>query len=488
MTLSVALSNALSGLTVASRQADLVSDNVANALTEGYARRSLDVSSASIGGVGSGARVTGVTRTASPAITEARRNAEAETGYAAALSEAQTRLADAVGLPGEPQSLGARADALDATLAAAADTPESLALLDAAAVAAHDYANKINRIAIEANSLRGETDASIAQQVSILNRNLEQIESLNGQIRAIELAGGDSAALEDERQRLIDELSGMIPIRVVRRDAGDVALFARNGAQLLDGRAFEIGFTATPVVTQSQTLANGGLSGITLAGIAIEVGDDGGRGLLDGGSLSASFELRDRVLPEFLESLDAMASDLIQRVEGLPEDPTLLLGSPGLFTDSGGPFDPLATEGLALRLDLSERVDPFAGGDPSLLRDGLNALAPGEPGNASVLRGLQDALTAQSVAPGATGFSGDFGAAELAAELAGRTIASSRVADDRSSLTQGRLDGLKDAELAETGVDTDQELSRLLVVEQMFAANARVIEVIDSLLARLNQI
>ena len=57
MTLSAALSNALSGLTAASRNAQVTASNISNAMTEGYGRRELEVVSRDIGGMG------GVTRT-----------------------------------------------------------------------------------------------------------------------------------------------------------------------------------------------------------------------------------------------------------------------------------------------------------------------------------------------------------------------------------------------------------------------------------------
>jgi hypothetical protein len=49
MTISGALSNALSGLRAAGRGAEVVSSNISNALTPGYARRELSLVSSSIG-------------------------------------------------------------------------------------------------------------------------------------------------------------------------------------------------------------------------------------------------------------------------------------------------------------------------------------------------------------------------------------------------------------------------------------------------------
>lgn len=56
MSLSGALSNALSGLNMQARKSALVSSNISNATTESYGRRSLEVSSNSVSGGGVGHR------------------------------------------------------------------------------------------------------------------------------------------------------------------------------------------------------------------------------------------------------------------------------------------------------------------------------------------------------------------------------------------------------------------------------------------------
>jgi hypothetical protein len=66
MSISSALGNALSGLTVSSRSADVVSSNIANAMTEGYGVRSLDIGSRIGARDGSGAQVLGVLRDSDP--------------------------------------------------------------------------------------------------------------------------------------------------------------------------------------------------------------------------------------------------------------------------------------------------------------------------------------------------------------------------------------------------------------------------------------
>ena len=59
MGISSALNNAASGLAASSRLADTIANNVANAMTVGYARRTTELSSLTAGGYGSGVKVTG---------------------------------------------------------------------------------------------------------------------------------------------------------------------------------------------------------------------------------------------------------------------------------------------------------------------------------------------------------------------------------------------------------------------------------------------
>ncbi|HOP20284.1 MAG TPA: flagellar basal body protein, partial [Amphiplicatus sp.] len=62
MSISSALNNATTGLSAASKRADIVSSNIANALTPGYSKRDLSVSERILGSEGAGVIVNGVVR------------------------------------------------------------------------------------------------------------------------------------------------------------------------------------------------------------------------------------------------------------------------------------------------------------------------------------------------------------------------------------------------------------------------------------------
>ena len=76
MSIAGSLSSALSGLTAASKAAEIVSSNIANAMTEGYGRRELQTTALTLGSTGQGVRVVGVYRNIDAALVGDRRRAE----------------------------------------------------------------------------------------------------------------------------------------------------------------------------------------------------------------------------------------------------------------------------------------------------------------------------------------------------------------------------------------------------------------------------
>lgn len=485
MSITGALNNAASGLAASSRLADTIANNVANAMTEGFARRSVELSSLSLGGYGSGVRVSGTVRSESPQLTAERRGMDAALGAAGARSDTWERILAAIGAPDAAQSLSTLATGLETTLMSATASPQSITKLTDAVNAARDLAAAVNRVGEEAQRLRTEADAEIGRQVEQVNAALHGVDDINRKIATLHLQGGDVSALQDERSRLIDAISAMIPLRTVRRDGDQIALYSANGGALLDGRVFELGFTpAANVVSPGMTVGTG-LSGLTqdrgaaTGPAAVESGT--GSGLFDGGSLGALFEIRDGIVPGIADEMDRYANDLIERFRDLIPATALDVGGEGLFVDA----NPGAVTGLALRLEINAAVDPSAGGAVWRLRDGLAAATPGAEGDGSILQAMSDAMAEARSPAGFVSQNARAGSAAMASEIAsfyaGR---GARSDEDRAYLT-ARQSALVEQETGLTGVDTDSELQSLMLVEQTYAANARVLSVIDDLMKLL---
>ncbi|MEM6939004.1 MAG: flagellar hook-associated protein FlgK [Pseudomonadota bacterium] len=481
MTISGALSSALSGLRAAGRGAEIVSSNVANALTPGYGRREIQLSSSSIGASG-GVRVDGIQRIVDAGVLADRRVAEAEQLNLQSSANFLLRVQELFGTPDTPNALTARLADFENSLIAATSRPDAPERLRASVSEAASLATAINDASRGIQNDRSIADRSIGQQVERLNLALNEVVALNNQITAALVQGGNIAGLQDQRQRVIDEINTLAPVREVQRDRGQVALYSAGGAILVDGGAAEIGFTTTNVVTPYMTLGAGTLGGLTINGTPVR--SDSDKGVLRGGSIGAQFEIRDELGVEAQTQLDMIARDLVERFQDPAVDPTLTPGDAGLFTDEGNPFDPVDEVGLSERIQINAAVDPNQGGELWRLRDGMNAVVPGQPGNSTILQALTEVMTD----PRPTG-SGAFGGAAFTAVDLAATI-TSNIDVDRSSIEQKlsfaatRLTDLTDRQLAD-GVDTDAELGKLLVLEQNYAANTRLIQAADEMLQQI---
>ena len=477
MTISSALNSAMSGLRAATRASELVSSNIANVMTPGYARRTLSLSSATTGAA-SGVRVDGVQRNVDAQVVADLRLASSEFSYRTNTSAFLTRLEHLIGAADQSDSLSGRLADFEKNLITASSRPDATERLDILAMTARDLTVSINSVSDGIQASRTQAENSISQHVTRLNDALRGVQKLNISITAASAKQVQTAAFQDQRRALIDQINEIVPVRVIERDHGAVALYSTGGVILLDGRAADIGFEANRTVTAHMSLENGALSGLTIDGFP--AGSSSGSGRLDGGRLGAEFEIRDILAPNAQVQIDALARDLIERFESSDVDPTFVSGSSSLFTDSGSGFDPMTEVGLASRLALNPIVDPTKDGESWRLRDGLRASAPGLTGDATLLNAWADALTvsrsqsSSSFAPSALSAEGVF------ASLTSR-VASNRMREDQLlSFTSAQFYELTNLDLS-NGVDTDVELQNMMVIEQAYAANARVIEAVDQM-------
>lgn len=485
MSISGSLSNALSGLTAQSRAAEVVSSNVANATTEGYARRELMLTSNYLGaGAPAGVGVVGVRREIDMVTVQNRRLADASVGHDQTLSDFYKQLEQVLGTPDQAGSLSGSMDRLETALIEAASRPDNESRLSAVLSAAETIAEKLNSASDKVQGLRMSADQEIGQQVQRLNDGLERVQQLNYKIKEAVARGQDPSALMDIRQQTIDSVATIVPVRQVDRDHGTVALFTTGGSILLDGRAAEVEFSPVGVIVPEMEHP-GVLSGLTINGNPIEV--SGAHSPIKDGSLQALFDVRDALAPQAQSRLDAVARDLIERFQDPAVDATRASGDPGLFTDIGAEFDPADELGLSGRVAVNAVIDPRQGGALWRIRDGLGAATPGNVGDSTLIETLTDAFTSGRVPA-----SGDFlGAARsasgLSADLLSLTYAEHTQIEGSLAYHSAEADALKTQQLAD-GVDTDAEMQKLMLIEQAYAANAKVIQTVGYLLDRIMEL
>lgn len=481
MSLSLALSSAMSGLSLSARGTQIVSENIANAQTDGYGVRSLTQASRSLGMSGNGVMITGVSRHVDYAILAELRNAASQRDHNAVLGSFWQRFEAGFGVPGEAGSLSQNLALLGTALQRASFTPDQPAVLQQVTRAASDVARTLSGLNASLQQERDDADASIAREIAAINQSLESIAGLNGQIQRQTLMGGSPEALIDARQRLVDEVSARIPVREYAREDGRIMLMAEDGSILVDREAARFEFTRSTQPLAGDRIENGGVSAVSLNGHDILPGS----AMFKSGRIGALLQIRDVAAPEAQDHLDLIVSDLIHRFADPSVDPTLAPEQFGLFSLRGLSTVPGSFTGLAGQLIVNPIIDPAAGGETWRLRAGFNAPAPGDALDNSFLDRMAQALeTARPLA----GVAGQQRSAFLhASDFLSGTATARFDLEQRGAQTLARHAALSEV-FAAQGVDIDAELSKLLVLELAYSANARVLSTVDAMMRTILEI
>lgn len=477
MSLIQGLANATTGLGATARMASVISANLANALTEGYGRRSVALSSQTTGLQGAGVKVDAVLRHVDRALQSDRRSAEGEMAGQDLLAKAL--LAVEAGWTGSSNGAGiaAQLGRVDQALTAAAGDPSSDLALGGVVQALAGFSQAMNTAAATVQDLRQEADRQIASDITALNQALLQLEDSNNAIAKATYANRETAALMDQRQQIVDRIATIVPVREMDRPGNQIALVTIGGEVLIDGKPRHYGFTSAGVITADMTRADGSLSGLTRDGDAL---GGAGFGRLGGGRLEAAFTLRDSLLVDQATALDAFARDMIQRFSAADDSHG---GGLSTLLGDGSNLVPSVSTGLAQKLQVNAALDPARGGDLQLLRNGFGGTVT-DVGDARQIDAWRHSLTQlHAFATGGPALD----AIGHAARLTGQIGQSRLWAEEAQSQTAARWTSLRNSELAQ-GVDSDAELQLLLRVEQAYAANARVITAIDEMFSNLLRI
>ncbi|HEX8164298.1 MAG TPA: flagellar hook-associated protein FlgK [Beijerinckiaceae bacterium] len=318
MSLLSALNAATSGLRVTQAGIDVVSQNVANADTAGYSRRRLAQVQQIAGDRTSGVRTAEIERVID---TVAQRQLRLETSGAAytALSARFAQEIDRLfGQPGGTGSLDGAVNGFSAALQALASDPSSFSGRSAVLDAAGALASRIGAVATGIQGLRTDAENRIASAVSRANELLAGIAAVNAKVVSSGTAA-PSPALLDERDRLVNELSGLMDVQVAEGQGGSVTLMTSSGLMLFDGSsAVKLAFDGRGMLDANALYSAdpaergvGTITATTIQGFSV---DAVANGLFRSGEIAAALALRDEILPQAQRQLDELAAGLSRAI------------------------------------------------------------------------------------------------------------------------------------------------------------------------------
>ncbi len=469
MSIQMALNAALSGLRATQQRAAVVSHNLSNATTAGFVRKELLVSAAVTAGRGEGVRIDGIGRSVDELLI---RDARFELSRFTGQETRASGLADYASVLGQPQDERSVATAV-AKLQQAFDRlhgmPDDEAAQGAVVDGADALVRRLHDAFAAASTVEADARARLAASVDTVNAALVRVSELNGSIATLQAKGADAGDLMDERDRLLDTVSQEIGIRTYTRDNGQVVVMTRNGQTLLDR---ELPPGAQPLQLVGTDLLAGGK---VLFGQFPPTNPDQD---IQSGRIMGYIQTAFYDMPRARDQLDGLAAGLVRRFQ----DAEAVSTQPGLFTDNQAAYT--VTAGLASRIAVNDDVR----GETWRVQSGVQAAAPLAPGDQTQIAAFIDVFKE----PGpfglvtdmpTSGTLGDYATTMVSTQQGYRTTAESEMRTRKIS-----ADALQSARINRDGVNMDDEMQKLLLIEQSYGASAQVIQTAGRMIDILLQI
>jgi flagellar hook-associated protein 1 len=478
MSLTSALNTAQSILSNTSTQTSIVSRNISNAGAENYVRRS-----ATLASNGWGAQVVNISRAANDVLFRDSLVSTASASGQNALLDGIDQIRALIGGNDFENAPAALMGSLRDSLQLFASQPSNTSAAQAAVSDAILVADGIRQSSIDLQKMRLQTDTEISRQVEDLNKLLGEFEVVNNDVRNATRSGQDASDALDTRDGLLKRISEIIGVTVVQRPNNDIALYTKEGATLFETVPRNVTFARTNGF-DANTVGNA----VLVDGVPIGAGQGGAT--TASGSLGALLQVRDTIAPTYQAQLDEMARALVTTFREVSQTGGTDL--PGLFTWSGGtvPADGTIVPGMATSLSVNAAyVQP--NGNAFLLRDGgVNGAdyvvnVAGAAGFSSLIEGLVTKMSEPvnfdvNAQIGASASLFDFAASSVGWMESLRQQANT-AAENKNASYYRTTQALSNA----TGVNIDEEMAKLLELEQSYKASARIITAVDEMIDTL---
>ncbi len=493
MSLSSALGIAQSALANTSAQSALISKNIANVSNPDYSLESAGTISSASGYVTPGA----TQRATSAALMTSLLNAQSASSSSTAMNNGLTTLAGTLALDttsstgtttATDNSPATLISALQNALQQYAASPDQSALGTAAVSAAQSLASNLNQASASVQSVRAQADSDMSSAVKTINSLLAQFQTVNTQIVIGTRSGADTTNAQDTRDGILKQLSNEIGITTTNTPGGGMSIYTDSGATLFETTARTVSMTPTNTYTAGTTGQAVTVDGVPVTGASAVMP-------IQSGALAGLATLRDTTSVAYQNQLDQVASSLITTFAESPTGSTTPTAA-GLFTATGLSGLPTAsnTTGLAASITINASVDPSQGGNVTLLRDGgiagsgfTSNLTPSDTGYTTRLNQLVTAMSANQSFNSSSGGAATGSLASYAASSVSWLETQRQSATNQSTYNSSLVSSTTTALSNATGVNLDDEMSRMLDVEHAYQASAQLMNTVNTMYSTLLQ-
>jgi flagellar hook-associated protein 1 len=447
MSLASLLSIARSAMFAQQRAMSVTAHNVANAQTVGYSRQRLELTAADpqltpMGPVGRGVTEVGIQRVRNTFFDSRYRSESGLLGNSATMGDFLGQVEAAIHEP-STDGLAASLDGFFSSFANLANNPTSSTSRTLVQQAGRRFVQQLKQLDATVDQVADGALTQMRDQVGQVNDMARRIADLNSSILASGGVNGSAPDLQDQRDLLVDQLSGLIGVRVLERNDGTIGL-AAGDTILVDG--------ATSQTLSVQAVAGGGFGLTVVGGSAVDP---------KSGSLRALSELTTTTLPGIQRQLDSLAQALVTTVNAIHRSGYTMNGTTG--TDF---FDPAGVTAQSIAL-----APAVAASGDAIAAAGIAA-----SGDGTIAQQLAALSTTSVAALGGRSFR------DFYIDLAGTVGSSVSGATQDADAHQAMVDQADTLRASVSGVSVDEEMVALISQQQAYSAAARIVNVANDMM------
>jgi flagellar hook-associated protein 1 len=327
--------------------------------------------------------------------------------------------------------------------------PTDSSLRQAVISAGQTLASAFNQASDGLAQVQSGLNQAIPQAVSQINQLTGQIAQLNGQVQSAQSSGADPNQLIDQRNNLIEQLSGLVGVNNISASDGSVTLTTSNGALLVAGK-------------QSYNLTTGtGASGnVDVFSQGTDITES-----LTGGSLGGYIQARDGssgvIAAE--QSLDQLAYSVgsavnSQQEAGYDGNGNLASNEPFFTLPASGSTGAAATISVAIT-------------DPSQIAASSDGTT-GSNGNALALANIENQTLSGLGGQSAMDYYSNF-VANIGTEVSQAT--------NEQTAQNLVVQQLQNQQASISGVSLDEESANLIQYQTAYSASAQVVNIINQM-------
>lgn len=445
--MSDTLGTAVAGLSVSQARINTISRNIANASTDGYSRKT---QGAIVGPTGVPFAAP-VLRQVNEALAKSIREAAGELNKLDVRVQLLSQIETQFGRPEDNSSLPGVIKRLETAFRDLQTSPEKSTLYSTLVGVADQVAHTFRQLYERTEDVKEDMNNRIARAISDVNEILRQIYDLN---RSISAGGNglDTTDLEDQRDQALGRLAELMDFTTFRQANGEIAIYSKQGIALVDTIVHPISETSIgtrPAMAPSPPVV-----------------------VIKSGALGGLLAVRDNDIPDLQAQLDDMARALTLAFSDPPPNGVGI----ELFNDGGGTsYSPMTATGYARRIAVNETIRAT----PTLIR---NSAMPGDTTTIDLAVAL---FSRTDIAFTANGLPATGSIVQVATEFIAAQSSSRADAEAGLGYQKALKESFETKHSALTGVNLDQEMAELIVFQQAYAANARVIQTAKSMLEEL---